>query len=116
MYQEQLLISKLVAFNLITLREVSSSIEEEMNGEGKMKEILRLISGQQTSVCVGIPEESVKARSLMSYLGLVMIERFLTCVVVRSRSCDRVMMDQEGVRSRVRVKVQGQGVGQQSKG
>ena len=43
---------------------MSSTIEEEMNGEGKMKEILRLLSGQQTSVCVGIPEESVKVRQM----------------------------------------------------
>lgn len=95
--QENLLVSKLVAFNLLPLREVSSTIEEEMNGEGKMKEILRLLSGQQTSVCVGIPEENVKARGLVEFLGLVMIERFLNCVVVRSRGCSRVMLEQEGM-------------------
>jgi len=95
--QENLLISKLDAFNLLPLREVSSTIEEEMNGEGKMKEILRLLSGQQTSVCVGIPEESVKARGLIEFLGIIMIERFLNCVVVRSRGCSRVMLEQEGM-------------------
>merc|ERR1719481_1729771 len=84
-----------MAFNLIPLREVSSKQEEEMNGEGKMNEILRVISGQQTSVCVGIPEEALKARDLMENLNLVMIEKFLNCVVVRSRTCDRVILEQD---------------------
>ena len=84
-----------MAFNLIPLREVSSTQEEEMNGEGKMNEILRVISGQQTSVCVGIPEEALKARDLMENLNLVMIEKFLNCVVVRSRTCDRVILEQD---------------------
>jgi len=95
--KEHLLVSKLMAFNLTPLREVSSTTEEEMNGEGKMKEILRVVAGQQTSVCVGIPEEGVKARALVDNLGLVLIEKFLNCVVVRARSCDRVILEQDGL-------------------
>ena len=86
-----------MAFNLIALREVSSTTEEEMNGEGKMKEILRVIASQQTSVCVGIPEEGVKAQTLAEFLDLLVVEKFLSCLVVRSRSCDRIILEQDGL-------------------
>ena len=68
-----------------------------MNGEGKMKEILRVIASQQTSVCVGIPEEGVKAQAMAEFLDLVVLEKFLSCVVVRSRSCDRIILEQDGL-------------------
>ena len=86
-----------MAFNLIALREVSSTTEEEMDGEGKMKEILRVIASQQTSVCVGIPEEGVKAQAMAALLDVVVVEKFLSCVVVRSRSCDRIILEQDGL-------------------
>ena len=86
-----------MAFNLIALREVSSTTEEEMNGEGKMKEILRVIASQQTSVCVGIPEEGVKAQTMAEFLDLLVVEKFLSCLVVRSRSCDRIILEQDGL-------------------
>ena len=86
-----------MAFNLIALREVSSTTEEEMDGEGKMKEILRVIASQQTSVCVGIPEEGVKVQATAEFLDLLVVEKFLSCLVVRSRSCDRIILEQDGL-------------------
>ena len=38
-----------------------------------------------------------QARGLIEFLGIIMIERFLNCVVVRSRGCSRVMLEQEGM-------------------
>jgi len=72
-------------------------VQEEMDGEGKVKELLKMMNSQQTSVCVGIPEEVISARSVAEYLGIVLVEKFLSSVVVRARDCQTVILEQDGV-------------------
>jgi len=55
------------------------------------------MDSQQTSVCAGIPEEVVSARSVAEYLGRVLVEKFLSSVVVRARDCQTVILEQDGV-------------------
>jgi len=79
------------------LREVNSLVQEEIEGEGKMMEVLKLMESHQTSVCVGIPEEVVSARSVAENLGRVLVEKFLSSVVVRARDCQTVVLEQDGM-------------------
>ena len=56
---DQHITSKLVAYNTVMLREVNSLVQEEIEGEGKMMEVLKLMDSHQTSVCVGIPDSPI---------------------------------------------------------
>lgn len=68
-----------------------------MDGKGKVKELLGLISSHQTSVCVGIAEEIVSAKAVADYLGIILVEKFLSHVVVRARDCQTVILEEDGV-------------------
>ena len=92
---DQYITSKLIAYSMVVLREVNSLIEEEVGGEGKMMEVLKLLESRQTSVCVGIPEEVVSARSVAENLGRVLVEKFRSSVVVRARDCQTVILEQD---------------------
>jgi len=94
---DQYITCKLVAYSAALLREVSSLVQEEMEGEGKVVEMLKMMESQQTSVCAGIPEENVSARSVAENLGIVLVEKFLNSVVVRARDCQTVILEQDGV-------------------
>ena len=72
---DQSITSKLVAYSAVLLREVTSVLQEEMDGKGKVKELLGLISSHQTSVCVGIAEEIVSAKAVADYLGISLVVR-----------------------------------------
>jgi len=94
---DQYITVKLVAYNAVLLRDVTSLVQEEMEGEGKVVEMLKMMESQQTSVCAGIPEENVSARSVAENLGIVLVEKFLTSVVVRARDCQTVILEQDGM-------------------
>ena len=93
--EDQSLVSRLVAYNMVLLREVVSKLQEEIEGEGKVSKLLALMETQKTSVCAGIPEGSVTARGMVEYLGIVLLEKFLDSVVVRSRDCSTVFFENE---------------------
>jgi len=94
---DQHITGKLVAYSTVLLREVTSIMQDEMDGDGKMKELLRMMNSQQTSVCAGIPEEFVSPKTVAEYLGIVLVERFLSSVVVRARDCQTVILEKDGV-------------------
>jgi len=95
MEDDKYLTSKLVAYNMVLLREVVSKLQEEIEGEGKVRKLLTIMDTQQTSVCAGIAEETVSAGGLVEYWGNVLVEKYLNSVVVRARDCMTVFFDEE---------------------
>ena len=56
-----------------------------------------MMNSRQTSVCAGILEEFVTPKTVAEYLGIVLVERFLSSVVVRARDCQTVILEKDGM-------------------
>jgi len=90
--KDMLLNCQLIAFNSIVIKEIVASLEEEYED---LKLILSKINNHQTSICKGIPEEKFVTWAVRKNLSQILIERFLTKVVFRERSCSYVMFESD---------------------
>jgi hypothetical protein len=83
---------QLLAFNSITIKELVASLDEEYED---LKLLLGKLNSHQTSICKGIPEEKLVTWAIRKNLSQILIERFLTRVVFRERSCSYVMFESD---------------------
>jgi len=72
-----------------------SFISEEAAKEGDLKNVLKEINSQNTSVCLGISEDKFESLRIIDHLPIVLIERFQSKIVLRSRKCQFVSFESQ---------------------
>lgn len=82
------------SYNTQMIKEMTASFEDESH-YANLKSILTTLNIQQTSICKGIPEEKLVNWATGKNVGQILIEKFLTKIVFRSRSCSYVMLESD---------------------